>query len=474
LVQSDKDNPTGALFHVPVLGGVPRKILSDIQSPVTISPDAKQLGFVRYSSTKENSLVITNLDGGEVKRIATRTSPDFISSMPPAWSPNGSQIAYVYQNTSGGYYENVISVRVADGVEAPVTNQRWWQVGQIDWLFDGSGLIASATEDAGSLAQLWYLPYGGGDAKRLTSDLNGYTDVNLTRDSKTLAAVRSDRLVNVWLLAGLEADKARQITSGFGRDDGMRGLAWTPDGRIVYRSVAGGEPNVWIMKPDGSEQRQLTINSSQNFDPTVSPDGRFLVWGARYTGNTNLWRMDLEGGNPKQITRGVGEYFPDYTPDGKWILYTAYDPVSSVWSIYKVAEDGGTPVRLTEKESAISSVSPDGQFFACNYQDQGGVSYKIAIIPIGGGPPARIFDTPGSFGRTIHWTNDGRSLVYVVTQEGISNIWEQNSTGGSPKQLTDFKDQRIYGFAWSRDGKQLAISRGVVNSDVVLIRDFRP
>jgi len=185
--------------------------------------------------------------------------------------------------------------------------------------------------------------------------------------------------------------------------------------------------------------------------------------------------MDLDGGNLTQLTNGVGEYFPDYTPDGKSILYTAYDPASSVWSIWKVSSDGGTPVRLTEKESALSSVSPDGQFFACNYQDHAGNNYGIAIIPLTGGQPAKLFDIQtSSFGRTIQWAADGREFTYVNTEGGVSNIWAQSLAGGAPRELTDFKDQRIYGFSWSRDGKQLAISRGVVNNDVVLIQSFRP
>jgi Tol biopolymer transport system component len=473
-VQSDKDTPRGALYQIPALGGSARKVLSDIQGPVGISPDGKRFAFVRYASPKENSLIVVNADGSDEKKIATRTSPDFISTVAPAWSPDGNMVAYVYQNTSGGYYENLISVRLADGVETPITSQHWWNVGQAQWLSDGTGLVASATEEAGSMAQIWYVPYKGGDAKRLTNDLNGYADVNLTRDSKMLVAVRSDRLVNLWSISDMDMTKARQVTSGVERDDGMRGISWTPDGRIAYRSVAGGEPNVWIMKADGSEQKQLTVNTTQNFDPTVSPDGRYLVWGARRTANTNLWRMDLDGGNPKQITNGVGEYLPSFTPEGKWILYTAYDPVSGFWSIWKISSDGGTPSRLTEKESAVSIVSPDGQSFACNYQDQPGAPYKIAIIPIGGGQPTKLFDIPGSFGRSLQWSTDGRSLTYVETQGGVSNLWSQNLSGGPPHQLTDFKEQRIFNFAWSRDGKQLAISRGVVNTDVVLIKDFRP
>ncbi len=61
----------------------------------------------------------------------------------------------------------------------------------------------------------------------------------------------------------------------------------------------------------------------------------------------------------------------------------------------------------------------------------------------------------------------------MISIGGISNIWSQPLDGGAPKQLTDFKTDRIFAFDWSRDGKQLAVSRGTVTSDVVLIKDFR-
>ena len=282
-VAFDKSNPNGALYQLPVLGGGARKILTNIQSPITLAPDGKQLAFVRYSSAEENALVVANIDGSQQRELAKHSSPDFFSTMAPAWSPDGSLIACVYQNTSGGYYETVVGVRVADGTEAPIADHRWWQAGQIAWLQDGKGLIVLATEEAGSLQQLWHLPYGGGTAKRITNDLNGYVDAGLTADSKTLVSVRSDRLVNIWLANAVDLISARQITSGTERDDGMRGLSWTPDGKIIYRSVAGGNPNVWIMAADGSAQRQLSINASQNFDPVVSPDGRHIVWAYQRT-----------------------------------------------------------------------------------------------------------------------------------------------------------------------------------------------
>jgi len=64
-------------------------------------------------------------------------------------------------------------------------------------------------------------------------------------------------------------------------------------------------------------------------------------------------------------------------------------------------------------------------------------------------------------------------LTYIDSQDGVSNIWSQPLNGGKPVQVTNFKTGRIFNFAWSRDGKQLALARGTLTNDVILISDFR-
>jgi Tol biopolymer transport system component len=71
------------------------------------------------------------------------------------------------------------------------------------------------------------------------------------------------------------------------------------------------------------------------------------------------------------------------------------------------------------------------------------------------------------------WTPDGRALLYLLTRNGITNIWSQPIDGGPTKQLTDFKSDLIFRFDWSRDGKWLVVARGNVSSDVVLISDLK-
>jgi Tol biopolymer transport system component len=72
----------------------------------------------------------------------------------------------------------------------------------------------------------------------------------------------------------------------------------------------------------------------------------------------------------------------------------------------------------------------------------------------------------------IRWAPDGRALDYILTRGGASNIWRQALAGGPPKQISNFKSDLIFFFAWSRDGKQLALERGATSSDVILISSF--
>lgn len=68
---------------------------------------------------------------------------------------------------------------------------------------------------------------------------------------------------------------------------------------------------------------------------------------------------------------------------------------------------------------------------------------------------------------------DGTAFTYVDDRDGVSNIWAQPLDGRPPRQLTDFKGERIFHFDWSRDGSQLVFSRGFRAHDVVLIRDLK-
>jgi TolB protein len=228
------------------------------------------------------------------------------------------------------------------------------------------------------------------------------------------------------------------------------------------------------MNADGSGQKQLTFDRSADFDPTVSPDGRHVVFVSERSGRNKLWRMDIDGGNPTQLTSGAAvDFLPNYSPDGRWLVYTSNDTRES--ELWKIPSGGGEPSRLTNKHAVWPAVSPDSRLVACWQIDEQKKSIALTVVPLEGGEPVKSFEVSPTANTwaEIRWTPDGRGLTYIDAPDGVGNIWLQPLAGGPPKRLTDFKSDRIFRFDWSRDGKQLVCSRGGETNDVVLINGLR-
>jgi Tol biopolymer transport system component len=118
-------------------------------------------------------------------------------------------------------------------------------------------------------------------------------------------------------------------------------------------------------------------------------------------------------------------------------------------------------------------ISPDGKWIVTNYQESGPVpAAKYGVIPSDGGDPVYVFPHPAGASEMV-WSPDGKSFQVIFTQNGASNIWEQSLSGGPPHPVTNFLSGRIFGFAWSRDGKNLYLAKGEIQNDVVLISNFR-
>jgi Tol biopolymer transport system component len=464
----------GSLYRMPVFGGVAKKIIEDVDTPVTLSPDDKRLAFVRYYPIPgETSLIVANADGTGEQRLASRKDDGFPLEG-PVWSPDGKVIACAAKNSHGGdSYVTVVGVRVEDGAEKAFTSKRWAKVGRLAWLLDGSGLVMPAMDQGSApFNQIWHLSYPKGEARRITNDLNDYGDVSLTGDSGSLVTVLSDQHSNIWIAPNGDSARAAQVSSN--NSDGTEGIFWAPDGKIVYTSNVSGNEDLWIMKADGSGPKQLTADAGRNFAPSVSPDGRHILFLSDRARTVNLWRMEIDGTNPRQLLTGSDGGRPSYSPDGRWIIYIGSNS-SGVGTIWKVSVDGGAPVQLTDSQSGKPAVSPDGTQIACGYFDEQ-TGWRIALVPFEGGKPTRMFDIPANMtyaGGIGRWTRDGRALTYIDTRGGVSNIWKLPLDGSPPQQLTDFKADRIFWFDWSHDGQRLALARGTVTSDVVMIKDFR-
>ncbi|MFL6257615.1 MAG: winged helix-turn-helix domain-containing protein [Pyrinomonadaceae bacterium] len=465
-----------ALFRVPVLGGPAVKVLSDSfgGGPATVSPDGRRLAFIRGEFGHELTLFIADADGANEHALVKRSAPDFFSL--PAWSPDGKTIACIYGSTEladgSSPALGLTTIQASDGAERRVTDARWMDVRQLSWLPDGSGLVVSATEAELSPAQIWMLSLPSGEMRRVTNDLNTYLGASVTADGSALVTVQTDRVPNVWVAAGGDAARARQITTGSGKFDGFYGLSWAPGGRVVYASMAGGGWDIWLMNADGTGQRQLTAGARSNYGPSVSPDGRYVVFVSNRAGGAfNIWRMDADGSNPVRLSSGRGENFPHVTPDGRSVVYatTGGGQDAAVW---KVSIDGGEPVRLTNRPASWPFVSPDGKSFVCTYGEGRFSANRLAVIPIEGGEPVKLYEVAQTFRANTVWLPDNRGIAYLDARTGTTNVWLQPLAGGKPVQLTNFTADNVASFDWSRDNRLVA-TRSVETTSVVLIKDFR-
>ncbi len=465
------------LYQIAAIGGAPRKLLVDVPNEFAVSPDGRSFAYVRSGyPEKETTLLVRTADGAPEKTIATWPKSVLLREL-VAWSPDGKLLATVQvSKTSVG----LVAVPVDGGPETKIfRSETWRDIYTPQWLPDSSGLVAPAYDKA---TQLWEFPYPSGQPRQITNFTTRYDQASLTADARALVAVEETNLSGIWIGPANEPDRARRVTSPGGRTVGFAGLTWTPDGRMIYWSNDRDQSDFMLMSADGSNAQRLPLDGLKWF-PNVCPDGHTLLFHAPdpITARDVVMRADLDGGQPQAIKGANAWGFIHCTSDGKWAVYSSDEEKK----LQKIVLEGGTPVELTDRACVPSTLSPDGRWIACHYLPEEGAP-KLAVIPFAGGPPVKVFDLPPTvvclrqLGRSnkgfvtpFAWTPDGRAVVFVDNRDGVGNLWTQPIAGGAPVKLTHFTAEDISYFAFSRDGKQIAIARGTGTTDAVLITNFR-
>ena len=468
-VSSTSDTGFNTLSRVPVLGGPPRRILDDLEGRVSFSPDGNQFVFLREERTQSDMLVVADVDGSNQSVIASRTHPDEYHR-DPVWSPDGKVVAAA--GTQFGHKEfHLIAVPSEGGAERTISSRIWGHIEVLAWLPDGSGLIMQAYCGS-SVFTLWEHPYPEGPARRITTDLNTYYGVSLTSDGKSLVTQLVELSDALWVTSVEEASGPEKITPE-GSSLVYYGAAWTPDGRIVYSAKVGEGPDLWIKGEDGGKAMQLTSGGTSKY-PSVSADGRYVVFYSADADEDHIWRIGLDGGSAVQLTFGDGEVLPQCHPDGRWVLYLGV--ASDGYALYKVPIEGGEPILISDRKLAWSppAISADGDKVVVVTYDENTDTQLTEILRIEGGESLRTLELDDSSdGRFHRWSPDGRALDYVAETGGAENIKSLPLDGGRTRQLTHFETEDIHSFAWAPDGRTLVLNRYLLTKDVVLLTNFR-
>ena len=462
-------NSLSALYRVPVLGGSSEKLVTNIDSNVSFSPDGKKIvyGTANYPKTGQYVITIRSLDSGEEKQLATGSMSEQAND--PAWSPDGKTVVCDVSQP-GDALSGLAAIDAETGKSNLfVTAPRLFFVRPM-WLPDGKGLLVLGQLPYAAQWQIFFVSYPDGKITPVTRDTNSYVDLSLSADGRTAATImRQAHLTqSVLPVGGGNLQEHLFSTSSF---NDM--VTWTRDGKLLVSAAAGGL--TLLNLESGSQTPFASQVPALNF-ARACPDGHVVFSGIDMQRNTlNLYFANGDGTNPKRLTSGKLDSFAACTPDGKNVLYQDADNI-----LQKVSTEGGSPQKASDLPvfSRIT-VSPDGKLAAFVTSLINEPKEKLALLSLESSQPPRFleFERPRAefvFSYTIGsiaFSADGKGIVYPIRNGDTDNLWLQNLDGSPGKQLTDFKSEFIRDFDFSFDGKQLAIIRGHREADVVLIRD---
>jgi Tol biopolymer transport system component/DNA-binding winged helix-turn-helix (wHTH) protein len=486
------------LYVIPLLGGPSRLVAKDVDSPVSFSPDGRQLAYTEGKVLQDaNEVHIANIDGSG-NRVLTMISGTSHNFQPgTAWSPDGQTIAapMMLRGDRQGFVLDAVSP--ADG---NVREILWHAqvIGRPIWLPEGNTALVEL-DDSNGRGQLWMVSFPQGELRRVTNDLaNWGIRIDATHNAKTVAAIQWSLVAHLWVIPGADPSKARQIT---GSGTPMIAAVAAPQERIL---AVSGNDELWSMSSDGTQS--APFSNLRDVSPPVvcgnyvvaisyspgageSPrrgedglkatklaSGRLVVQRSYQSGQGDMIRIDADGLNPIKLASGL-LFSPSCSPDGKSLFYVS---MGRPQKIFRMPIEGGDQTEIAqvpgETIRGTMRVSPDGKFLAFPYDEN--ISKPVArlgVISINGGQLNRTLDAPAGIYREscLRWSPNGKGLQYLLTKGDVTNIWEQPLSGREPRQVTHFTSGRIFDFNWSSDGQQLLVSRGEISSDVVLLSNSR-
>ncbi len=452
----------GTLYRVAALGGAPQRILEDVDSRISFSPDRSQFTFTRGSpETGTAWVMVANADGSAPRQLAQLVPPDEFALSGPGWSPDGTTIVAHARSLRNGPHSLIVAVAVASGATRPLEG-RWSFMGDLEWLPDGGSFVVAAAESGPETQQLWQISYPRNVRRRVTNDLNTYTSLSLSGDASALAAVQAATVAHLWVAPANDPGGGLQVTRGPGRADGQNGLDWTPDGRLVYASNVSGSPQIWLSESDGRNAVQLTTQREPVFVPSVAHDGRHIVFQRYSGGRMQIWRMNVDGTDQKPLTTGDLDLAPLAGRDGS-VYFSRIE--SGTPRPFRTSINGGEPVSLGEHNFRPQDVSVDGMKLLGLGWDPRERRSALGVMPATGGPPHLLPQVPAFSGS---WAPDGRSITFWRLEGGKVRLFRYLPGEKAPQAIGGIPDS-IFGAAWAPDGQHLALSRGVTSSDVLLI-----
>lgn len=459
--EDEDDRNTLAIYRVMTFGGIPVKIAEHTQGWISLSPDDRQLTFVRckYEDQDFCSLILADADGKNEVKLVTRPRPFRI--VDNQFSPDGKSIAFASgQSRSGASDFRLVRFDLVNGTESQISTKTFFEIKSLKWLPDGDGLLLTAHERLDGPLQIWEASLAKQEVKALTNDAANYWTISLDRAADKMVATLLSNTFHLYLAPANDLNNSRSLAAA-------RTFTFAPNGNIVF---AGDDGDIWSINRDGGEQRQLTNSPFKDFRPRVSPDGRYIFFASVRSGSCQVWRMKSDGSNQVQLTNREGGYPIFVTPDGRWLYFES----GLRRRLWRISADGSDEMQVSETEVFQTAFSPDGRFAAYFFRARAADLYSLAVMSTETSTILKTLRLPDDKATPIciTWEADNQTLDYVILSSSHF-LWRQSLDNDHPRPIADLGNEDINDLAVSPDGNYIGLIRGRWAHSVVLIEGLR-
>jgi Tol biopolymer transport system component/DNA-binding winged helix-turn-helix (wHTH) protein len=450
--------PRSVIYRVSVFGGVPEKIIEFTEGWISLSPDDKQISFVRcqYKDDDYCSLMIADADGRNERKLVTRPHPIRLGDN--QFSPDGKSIAFASSNSgNGGSDFRLLKFDLTSGAETEISPETFFNIKSLKWLPDGNNLLIAALDQLNGRAKIHRISAVTGKVETLTNDAANYLGISLNKDASRMIAIEYGNNFQVYLSDGAATKllvAAHEVAFGV-------------DGTLIF---AADDNDLWTIGQNGGEQRQLTNNQFKDYVPIPSPDGRFIYFTSNRTGSNQVWRMNTDGSNQIQITKKEGGYPIFVTADGTRIYYES----GLHETLWKVSADGSEESVVFGKKVFRPVISPDGSLLAY-FSREKDERVKISVMTLADLKELKTleFAQPKALPVRIAWSPDNKTVNYITFYESKNSLWQQSLDEAKPSIIKGLGDKSVGYFSLSPDGSKYAYTRGEWLHNAVLLKGLK-
>jgi Tol biopolymer transport system component/DNA-binding winged helix-turn-helix (wHTH) protein len=469
-----------AIYRISKFGGPAERLIERSWGSFSVSPDGNKIAyFLNVPPVARFNLHIRDMSSGEEREIPVTEQPQSPCAVcSPAWSPDSSTILFSVNTPNGTGQLFSYDLRQNEKKEIKLDKLR--RFGQAAWLPDGESYLISASEGT-RFFHVWKAYYPDGQIEQLTNGLSNYGNISISADGKKVISVRADETADIFVAPADDLNEAKQVTFGGQNSFGQNGLHWIDDRRLLFSSQTEQNlaDNLSVFDLASNSRVQIT-NESQNAYRVPVSNGKNIWYAMNKNGVSHIFQMNTDGKDVKQLSSGdVGQrQSPRITSDSRYLYY-----------VHRT-KDGGRILRydLVEQKEEVFFDNPefqpgpylelsrDNKFLTFprvidrpeNTETSGVEMAIVSVESLNDIKHFRIDDVP-----TIRrFSPDSRSIEYISAPSKTTQIVRQRFDGSPPVTIFTAKNGKVFNFAWSKDGRQLALSIGRQNRDAVLLSGF--